>query len=653
MMSRIIVLSIFVLTVSPFGVCQTPDKDNSPPLFSVNKKVVTADEFIYLYSKNNRDKKEEFTKIKIEEYLELLMNFKLKVEEARQRGLDTTAAFIKEYNGYREELRKPYLPDSKMIDSLVKMTYNRMKEEVKASHILLNLKSDASPADTAAVYKRIVEIRNRALKGEDFDMLAASYSEEPNAKVSKGNLGYFSAMQMVFPFEHAAFSTPVGGVSQPVRTQFGYHVIKVVDRRPSRGEVEVAHIMLRTGEGFDNTKAKNTIFDVYDQLQKGVPWEELVKEFSQDPSSKDNQGKLRPFSPGAMAGVPEFEQAAFSLKNPGDFSDPVQTQFGWHILKLVNKIPLPPFSEMEVALKNRVSRDERAQISRQAIQEKMKREFGFTEHEPVKSKVFALADSTLLKGKWKPNANSISSGETLFSMKGKSCSVGEFLTYVQKNQRAAPQSPNILIEQLYTRYVETIQGELLEERIMQKNPDYSYLLKEYYEGILLFEIMEKEVWNKASNDSIGQLRFYEANKGKYTAQERVTASLYSSVNKKAIDDLKALIEKGDSVKAKELVAAQKIRKESGRYEKSDRPVFGKINWSVGNYITENNGLTYLVQITNTLPPGLKTFDESRAAVISDYQNFVEKQWIQSLKKKYPVKVNKKGKQYVLKQLVKN
>jgi peptidyl-prolyl cis-trans isomerase SurA len=652
-MSRLVLSIVFLLLLAPSAFSQSGDKSKSLPVFSVNKKEVSAEEFIYLYTKNNRDKKEEFTKEKIEEYLTLLINFKLKVEEARQRGLDTTAAFVKEYNGYREELRKPYLPDSKMIDSLVKLTYNRMREEVKASHILLNLKPDASPADTAKVYNRIVELRNRIVKGEDFDALAAANSEEPNAKFSKGNLGYFSAMQMVFPFEHAAFSTPVGGVSKPVRTQFGYHIIKVYDRRPSRGEVEVAHIMLRTGEGFDNDKAKNTAFDVFDQLQKGVNWNDLVKEYSQDPSSKENEGKLRPFGAGAMAGVPEFELAAFSLKNPGDYSDPVQTQFGWHILKLINKIPLPPLSEMEGALKNRVSRDERAQISRQAIQDKMKKEFGFTENATVKAKILSIADSTLMKGKWKADRKLINPSDVLFSMKTKPYTVNEFLNFAEKNQKAGAQAPQKLLEQLYTRYVETIQGELLEDQIKSKNPDYSYLLNEYYEGILLFEIMEKEVWNKASEDSVGQLKYYESHKADYSAQERVSASLYSSSNKNAIQDLKAHLEKNDSVKVKEFVAAQKIRSERGRYEKNDRPVLTKVTWSPGLYLTENNGLTYVVKIDSIVAPGVKTFDEARASIISDYQTFVEKQWITELKKKYPVKVNKKGKQYILKQLVKN
>ena len=281
--------------------------EKSISVFSVANNPVTAAEFIYLYKKNHQNKA-DFTPQKIDEYLSLFINFKLKVEEAKHRGMDTTAAFVKEYNSYKDELRKPYLPDANLTDSLVRLTYNRMKEEIKASHILINLKPDASPADTLKAYNKISEVRNRIVAGEDFSSAAVQYSEDPSAKSNQGNLGYFTAMQMVYPFESAAYQTKKGEISNPVRTRFGYHIIKVFDRRPAQGEVEVSHIMIRTGDGKDNEKAKDNIFSIYEQLQAGMKWEELCKQYSEDPATKDNAGKLRPFGTGAMAGVPEFEK---------------------------------------------------------------------------------------------------------------------------------------------------------------------------------------------------------------------------------------------------------------------------------------------------------------------------------------------------------
>jgi peptidyl-prolyl cis-trans isomerase SurA len=642
--------SIVVLQVSAQS---SEKKETPPPLFSLAKKPVPADEFIYLYRKNHTDKQNEFTQEKIGEYLDLFINFKLKVEEARRRGLDTTKAFLKEYGTYREELRKPYLPDTRMLDSLAELTYKRMQEEVRASHILLNLSPDATPEDTLKVYQKASELRNRILGGESFEAMASAFSEDPSVKINRGDLGYFTAMQMVYPFEQAAYTTPPGSISMPVRTRFGYHLVKVTDRKPARGEVEVSHIMIRTGEGFDNEKAKNTIFDIYEQLQKGVKWEELVKEHSQDPSSKDNGGKLRPFGVGAMAGVPEFEQTAFALKKPGNISDPFQTQFGWHIMRLESRIPLPAYQEMASSLKNRVSRDERSQISKQALQAKVKRKFAFTEDQQVRSKVLALADSSLQKGKWKAKAGAVASTDVLFTAQGQQHAAKDFLLFAERMQKPNSLSPAQYLEQLYNQYTDEALGQLMEEKIKQQNPDYSWLLKEYYEGILLFEIMEKEVWNKASEDSVGQRKYYQQHAASYQAKERVKAKIFSAQSRVMLEVLKELVDEGDSVKIQAFVKEQNIRQETGAFEKTDRPVLGKISWAKGAHLAENNGTHYLVWVRDLMAPGARSFNDARAAVISDYQNHLEKQWLEQLKRRYPVKISKKGKQYVLQQLVKN
>lgn len=652
-MSLRITILILVFSITFLSVIAQPTENSGDlPLFTISKKPVYVSEFVYLYRKNNQRKPEEFTREKIEDYLQLLINFKLKVEEAKQRGRDTTAAFLKEYNTYREELLKPYLPDTKMIDSLVKLTYNRMKEEIRAAHILINVKPDAAPEDTLAAYRRIMELRDRIVKGEDFAALAATLSEDPSARLNKGDLGYFTALQMVFPFEQAAFNTPVGLVSKPVRTRFGYHLVKVMDRRPSRGEVEVSHIMIRTGDGFDNEKAKNTVFDIYDQLQKGVKWEELCSEYSQDPSSKDRAGRLRPFGVGTMGGVPEFEQAAFNLKKPGDISDPVQTQFGWHILRLESTIPLPPLNEIETSIRNRVSRDDRAQISKQAIQSKMRKDFGFSENLNVKTKVLALADTTLNKARWRPQKSALSN-QVLFTISGKDFAVHDFLTFAEQKQESNSISARAYLEQLYNQYIDHIQGQLLEERIKRQNPDYSFLLKEYYEGILLFDIMEKEVWNRAGEDSVGQQKYFEANKNHYHANERARVKIYSAPSRDMVEQIKSLVGKEDSVAIQQFVSSKKMRVETGTFDKEQKPILAKIPWAQGTYVAENNRMFSLVVISAIVPEGLRTFAEARPAVITDYQTHLEKQWIAELKKKYPVKINKKGKQYAFQQLLKN
>jgi peptidyl-prolyl cis-trans isomerase SurA len=621
-------------------------------LFTVNKKPVTAEEFIYLYNKNHQNKTEDFTTAKVDEYLTLFINFKLKVEEARKRGMDTTASFIREYNQYKDELRRPYLPDTKITDSLTRLTYDRLKEEVKASHILLNIKADATPADTVAVYNRLLDIRAKIMAGEDFGKAAMQYSEDPSARMNQGNLGYFTALQMVYPFENAAYTTKPGQVSMPVRTRFGYHLVYVADRRPTQGEVEVSHIMLRTGEGKDNDKVKNQIFDLYDQLQAGVKWDDLCKQYSEDPGSKDNGGKLRPFGPGAMASIPDFERTAFALKNPGDVSDPFMTAYGWHIVRLERKIPLGTFEAVSPSLKGRVNRDERTQLSKLAMEAKWRRDYQFHEDAVVKARVLALGDTSLARAKWKAPVVANASRDVLFSLTGKGYTVQEFLQYAQKMQRPNTQDPAKYLEQLYNHFVDASILSLLEAKIARENPEYGYLLKEYYEGILLFEIMEKEVWNKASTDSVGQRRFFEAHAANYKAGERARATFFSASTPGFEATLQPLLldGKADAHHLQQVAGENKVKSETGIFSKEDKPVLAKVTWAPGVYRAENNGLYYLVQLSEIIPPGPMSFEEARPTVISDYQGDLEKRWIEDLKKKYPVKVNGKGKQHTLQKL---
>ena len=642
---------VFALVLVISGVhtlAQSKKSLDQQALFTIKNQPVTAEEFIYIYKKNHPSK-EDYSDKKIDDYLNLFINFKLKVAEAKQRGIDTTSAFIKEYSSYKEELRKPYLPEGKIIDSLIKITYARLQEEIKASHMLINLKPDASPADTTEAYKKILDLKDRASKGEDFASLASLYSEDPSARINKGDLGYFTALQMVFPFEEAAYKGKKGEVVGPVRTRFGYHIIKVEDRKPARGEVEVSHIMIRTGERQDS-EAKNLIFDVYDQLRAGMGWDELVKKYSEDPGSKSTNGKLRPFGVGAMNSVPEFDRVAFSLVNPGQISDPFQTQYGWHIVRLEQKIPLPNLENSYASLKNRVGRDERVQISRQALMAKLKRDFSFSENESVKLKVMALADTTLSKATWKPTTVSINR-EMLFSINAKKILVSDFLKYVQRNQKVTGLEPARYMEQLYLAFVEQQVNDQLEQQIIQKDPDFKILLTEYYEGILLFDVMEREVWKKASDDSIGQQNYFEANQKKYMAGERIRANIYSSINKELVTSLSESIEKNDTVAFKNVLVGKGIRKEEGIFQKTDRPVFSKINWAKGNYSVEANGTYYLIQVKEIVPPGPMSFTEARSNIISDYQDYLEQAWIVTLKKRYPVKINSKVKNYVVQKLI--
>lgn len=617
-------------------------------LFTVGKEVTTADEFIYLYKKNHQAK-EEYTDQKIEEYLNLFVNFKLKVTEARTRRTDTTPEFKKEYNTYKDELKKPYLPESKIVDSLVALTYKRLQTEVSAAHILIELKADASPEDTLQAYHTAMSIKTQVLAGDDFAAKAALYSDEPNAKASGGNLGYFTSLQMVGPFEDAVYGGKPGDIVGPVRTSFGYHIIKIGATRLSRGEVEVSHIMLRAGTR-DEAKAKTLIADVHKQLGAGKKWEDLVKQYSEDPGSKDIGGKLRPFGVGALARIPEFDSVAFSLKTPGEISAPFQTTYGWHIVRLERKIPLPSFEESAASLKNRIARDPRIQLSKQAAMNKLKRDFGFTENAATKTKVLVLADTALAKGKWKIPGSFSANKETLFTLQDRKFTAHDFLSYVQQHQRMNSMIPEKYMELLYAGYTESAINEAFENKLLASNPEFKMLLTEYYEGILLFDIMEKEVWKKASEDSAGQHTFFDSHPELYKAGERVNATIYYADSKSNLELLSQSLLARDTIKTQDIVKNRNVYSETGIFQREDRPALRDIEWKPGHYTSQNGNTHHLIVVRAMVPAGALSFEDARASVISEYQNELEKNWLAELRKKYPVKINDKTKKYVVEKL---
>jgi peptidyl-prolyl cis-trans isomerase SurA len=647
-MTRFLIAAILAM-ICVSGYSQKKKTPKPAVLFTVNNDKTEADEFIYLYKKNH-PVKEDFTDEKIQEYLDLFINFKLKVAEARSRGVDKTPEFTKEYDSYKDELRKPYLPEGKILDSLVKLTYTRLQREVSASHILIDVKPDASPADTLQGYNTALAIKKQLLEGENFEEKVALYSEDPTAKSNKGNLGYFTALQMVFSFEEATYTGKPGDIVGPIRTRFGYHILKIGEDRPARGEVEVSHIMLRPGQR-DETKTKNLIFEIHDQLRGGAKWEDLVKQYSEDPGSKDNGGKLRPFGVSSQTRIPaEFDAMAFSLKNPGDISDPFQTSFGWHIVKLKRKIPLPSFEESAASLKNRMARDERIQISRSVLMNKLKKNFAFIENTAAKTKVMALADTALTKGKWKIPASFSAGKETLFTLQSKKTTARDFLNFVQQNQRPNSMTPNKYMELLYTMFTEGAINTTFENKVISDNPEFAMLLKEYYEGILLFDIMEKEVWKKASEDSAGQRKFFETHPELYKAKERVKATIYYSDSKETIELLNKSVKVKDSTETAKILKTKNVYHETGVFQREDRPALSGIEWKAGQYISQNGNTYHLINVTGIVPPGSMTFEEARASVISAYQNELEKNWLEQLRKKYPVKVNDKTKKYVVEKL---
>jgi len=476
----------------------------SKTLVTINDSKITVADFKKVYEKNLAAIDNEESK-NVPYNLDLFINYTLKVKEAYQLKLDTLPSYIKEIETYRNQLSAPYLQDKSFTENLIKEAYFRTKNEIKAKHILIRTKKNATPADTLAAYNKILKIRNRILAGEDFEKVAAATSDDDSArdnpqrkfKGNKGNLGYFSAFKMVYPFEEAAYKTPVGEVSMPFKTRFGYHILKVDNIRVSKGEVEVAHILVTDLAPTGKTK----IDEVYTKLIEGKSFDSLAKRYSNDNSSKDKGGKLTKFGTGRM--VPSFEKAAFSLRDIGDFSKPFKTRFGWHILRLLKKHPLKSFEEMKATITERLKRSGRMKLSDDAVLNKLKKNYRITEHESAKLILNRKDIRTISKD---------SLQNILFSINERNFTQAAFVSSIANKKRQP-------IAALFELYKNEEIVKYFKENLVNTAPEYATILKEYEDGLLFFELMQQKIWHKSSKDTLGLKQFFVENKKNYAVED--------------------------------------------------------------------------------------------------------------------------------------
>jgi len=538
-------LYFFLLILSSCTLIK-PGKQKKDILFSIDDSSVKADEFIYNLKKNNYESDSTFTKEEINDYLDLYINFKLKVQDAYQQGLDTTDSFLNEFHKYRDQLTESYLKDDSIIHVLVKEAYNRMLIEVNASHILVSVQNFYNPADTLSAYDKIHAIHDQLKSGADFEELAVLYSEDPSAKINKGNLGYFTGLQMVYPFEKMAFNTSINDFSDPFKTRFGYHILKVNDKRKARGKAHVAHIMIRWSTNpsvQDSLIVYNKMQLVYDSLKSGGDWNNLCQKYSEDNNTKNSGGILQPFETGQI--VPSFAEAAFALNNPGDISKPVMTPYGWHIIKLINKMPIQSFEDLQDELYNKVKNDSRSELTNKHLINRLKNGNEFVLFNTVKDSCLLYADSSLIQGNWSYDSLDSFIKTDLFLISSKSYTVNGFFQYVIMNQNInRTKEPGVYMHELLNKYIEESLIDYEKEHLAQKNYNYRMLVREYKEGILLFDLMEREVWNKAVQDTVGLEIYFKNNLSNYMWEnERLDVLILSSQDIAEIDRAKSIIAK--------------------------------------------------------------------------------------------------------------
>lgn len=617
-------------------------------LITVGNEKVTKKEFEYVFKKNNMKQSLPASEKTLREYLDLYINFRLKVMEAKSMGMDTSQEFKKELSGYRKQLAAPYLTDKEVTDKLMHEAYERSQKEIKASHILIMCKEDALPKDTLAAYNKIMNIRKRIVdKGEDFGKLAEQLSEDKSAKQNKGNLGYFTVFSMVYPFETAAYNGKVGGVSMPIRTKYGYHLLKVTDTRPAQGEVRAAHIMIRTSAGMtkeDSLKAKAKIDEISNKLQSGsAAFEDLAKQYSDDKTSAKQGGVLPPFTTGRM--VPEFENEVFSLKKMGDYSKPFQTAYGWHIAQLLDRKPIPTFDESKNELKNRIARDSRSELNKQSFVKKLKTEYKFTENLPALKTFYKATDSAIYKSKFK-ETDAVNPNDLLFTIDGNKYYIKDYSKHVVEHQiNLGKENFAKFKDDMYNFYVNKSLMDYEESKLENKYPDFKALIEEYRDGILLFELTDQKVWSAAVKDTSGLESYYKQNANNYMWGDRLDATIYTCANESTAATVRKLMK---NKKISEDSLLRRMNKENplnltiktDKFEKGDNTVIDGIEWKKGITPNKNvNNTVVFVNVRQKINSQPKTLNEVRGTVTADYQNYLEKQWINLLRSKYSVKVN--------------
>ncbi|MFC5627088.1 peptidylprolyl isomerase [Algoriphagus winogradskyi] len=645
-------LIVFGPTVSAMAFIQAPNQGD--PLLTLGGKAVDKDELIYLLTKGNKSEpgtpgmsREEY-----EENLDLFINYKLKVREAEAQGLDQTEEFNREFESFRENLKAPFLIRNSLEEGELRKAYSRMQEIIRASHILLQFPQNATKEDSLIVLRMALKIEDEIKNGGSINELAVKYSDDPSAQVNKGDLGYFTALQMVQAFEDAAFSLQPGQVSDPVLTNFGYHIINVKDRQPNPGQVRVSHILVRIDDNDTNGEdlAKRKVADIYTEIQKeNTIWEDIVKNYSEDPSSSQKGGILPWFSVGSM--IPEFEMAAFSLTEIGEVSPPIRTKYGYHILRLEGKKPLDTFESMEESIRSKILRDSRSTMIQSQVMAIQKSRYNFDENEENVAKLRTELSSTSKNDFAQVVADKDLAKNQIFSLQGKSYITQDLVDYMNEQEIKIPTNDGVF-DAWYERFAATILNEAEEADLEANNKEYRMLLKEYRNGILLFSLMNEEVWQKGLMDSVAQKAYYRNNIQNYQWKERVNAYIVKVLDMTQLDAARQLLQ-GKPL-SEELIStfdasyegtnSLAYQTETGTIEYAEHPVLSKANIDLTYQEIETNGHLHIVILGEKTSAGPKKFEETRGVVIRDYQEYLDRSLVESLRKKYPIKINPKAKE---------
>ena len=571
-----LLISILALSFTLGASIVSAQVNTEKPLMTIGDETITKAEFVNTFSKNNDLKKT--TPQELRDYLDLFINFKLKVKEGKALKIDTSAAFQAELASYINQSAQQYLTDNEMTERLYKECVERAKKHVHASHILINCPPDASQKDSVAAYKKALKIRKQILRGLDFNEAAVRFSEDPSARDyinpqngrkqagNKGDISYFTVFNLIYPFESGAYNTPVGKVSMPVRTRFGYHLIYIQDVVPAISKIYASHILIsdtNARHGIMSEEAKGKIEEIQQKLRQGVPFTQLVVEYSEDIATNIKEGHMQPFAPNQRTG--NFVSAIVHLKN-NEISQPVSSVYGWHIIRLDSIVYLNVDEDYEATLRMKLGRDSRSFISKESFITKLKQQYNFKESgkaqgikflcENIPTNYFqsTTTDITTLPG--------ITELPPMATYANQQLTAQDFAKYISRFQGIdLTTSLEKFLNERFEKYVEDRLYNYEKDNLINKYPDFRDLVNEYHDGMILYEINSQKIWTQAITDTAGLNEYYE-----------------------------------------------KVKK---------------------NYPVD----------PNANPVEYKPLSQIKAVVITEFQNHLDELWLQELRQKYPVKIN--------------
>ena len=661
---------------------------NDPVVIEVGNEKITKSEFMHEFRKSmGLDPKAAPTactyekRQALEEYVELYTNFRAKLMDARALGIDSMPSIRKELAQYRNELREPYLIDSATLDRILHEAYERNHYALKAAHILVSVRADASSADTLLAYQKAMDIYRQAIAGADFEELAENKSDDPSARFNpntkrqgnRGNLGCFTVFQMVYPFENGAYALEPGQVSLPVRSDYGYHIIKLYDKQPYFGKVTIQHIWVS-----GKTGNKSMIDNAYERLSKGEDIVRVAFDISSDRAEKAS------LTAGLeMNQMPaEYVMAIAKLKE-GEFSEPFETQLGWHIVKLVKREAIPSYEDMVPLYKQRLSRDKRSQAPKAAFAEQCRQKYGFTDFTQERMPAMkgakpqykasldecraALTDS-VFKKRWVFDPASVTDLRPLFQIGHRTYNAVDLLKYIERQQewQGVMGDLDLYLADRYRRFIDQQSLKMADSLLEEENPEFRELMEEYHNGLMIFAYNDRKVWRVSTDDTARLNAFYAQTMPQHSIDNPDDAPYFWNTRahvieitvadsallapKTALKVVEKALKKGFAPNAIEtlLLKVAKSPKDSGMVavsvktqlvEEGESQLLSKSEWKCGLYERPNEKGYSLLAVDRILDPMPKSVKEARGYYVNDFQAHLDQELVKMLREKYNVKIH--------------